>query len=146
MLTCWRQELAGLLQSSQSAVRQQTLANRVRLLVMDIKESEKENVAVLKMDRIDRLYVRGGCTVDADGTKVYSFSFLVLRLRPSIVLSFAILLLYHLRTTSAKTGLDFSTWRQFAETTLWMLWPKRRSLAASMAVSSAPPISVGPRG
>ena len=40
---------------------------------MDIQESEKAGEAVLKMDRIDRLYVRGGCTVDADGTRVCSF-------------------------------------------------------------------------
>ena len=79
-----RQELAGLLQSSQSAVRQKTLANRVRLLVMDIQESEKANEPILKMDRINRLYVRGGCTVDADGTRVCFFSSLVLYLLPPI--------------------------------------------------------------
>ena len=73
IVTCWCQELAGLLQQSQSAVRQQTLWNRVRLLVMDIKAAELSHENVLKMDRLDRLYVRGGCTLDVDGTKVRSF-------------------------------------------------------------------------
>jgi hypothetical protein len=61
----WKwQMIAGLQQSAQNASAQQSLSNKVRIL------SRELSMANTRMEAIDRTYIKTGCTIGNDGTKV----------------------------------------------------------------------------
>lgn len=65
---CIRQLIAGSLQSQQNAASQQTLANKVRLLARELSKQ-----GVTKYEAIDKVHIKSGSRLQADGTKVYPF-------------------------------------------------------------------------
>ncbi len=66
----WKgQELAGLMSTGQSQVHPQSLLNKVCLLAAEIQA----NPVCVKPGRLEVLYVKGGCTIELDGSKVLFF-------------------------------------------------------------------------
>lgn len=62
---CQRELLAGQMQAQQNASAEQTLTNKVQLM---LEELTNENLT--RTEIIDKTYVKGGCTPSKDGTMV----------------------------------------------------------------------------
>ena len=58
--------VAGLMQAQQNATAQQTLANKVRIMILEIDRSVDKN----KGDIINNTYTKSGCTLSVDGSRV----------------------------------------------------------------------------
>ena len=59
-----RQLLAGQAQAAQNASAEQTLSNKVAILVAELAKDQT------KVACIDKMYVKSGCTTAKDGTMV----------------------------------------------------------------------------
>ena len=58
--------VAGLMQAQQNETAQQTLANKVRIMILEIDRSVDKN----KGDIINNTYNKSGCTLSVDGSRV----------------------------------------------------------------------------
>ncbi len=63
-----RQYIAGLAQSQQAAAAPQYLSNKVRLMVQEVQKAD----GATKSDMLEKVYVKSGCTIQTDGTKVWT--------------------------------------------------------------------------
>jgi hypothetical protein len=57
--------LARQLQAQQNAAQEQTLANKVQLLLEEIRAESGS-----RTECIDKVYIKGGCTASKDGSMV----------------------------------------------------------------------------
>jgi hypothetical protein len=55
-----------LAQSQQAAAAPQYLSNKVRLMVQEVQKAD----GATKSDMLEKVYVKSGCTIQTDGTKV----------------------------------------------------------------------------
>ena len=58
--------VTGLMQAQQNATAQQTLANKVRIMILEIDRSVDKN----KGHIINNTYTKSGCTLSVDGSQV----------------------------------------------------------------------------
>jgi len=62
---CLCEMIAGLSQAQQQATRQQTMANKLRIMVQELANSD-----VTRGEILDRVYTKCGCVQSLDGTRV----------------------------------------------------------------------------